>query len=91
MKRTLLRIVLAGGFVVAGWALGNGQERVADFEITIEAPRGDVNLICARGCAWGEKGSPGQPISFKCETQRCRATFNGHGRITLGDPDFRRN
>lgn len=85
MKRTLLRIVLAVGFIGAGWSLGNAQARVADFEITIDAPRGDVRLTCSRGCAWGEKGSPSQTTSFRCETQRCRGTFNGHGRITIGD------
>ena len=86
MKRTLLRIVLAAAFIGAGWSLGNAQARVADFEITIDAPRGDVRLTCSRGCAWGEKDSPSQTTTFKCETQRCRESFNGHGRIMLGDP-----
>ena len=85
MKRTLLRIVLAAGFIGAGWSLGNAQARVADFEITIDAPRGDVRLMCSRGCAWGEKGSRSLTTSFRCETERCRETFTGHGRVTLGD------
>lgn len=88
MKRTLLRIVLAAGFIGAGWSLGIAQARVADFEITIDAPRGEVRLTCARGCDWGKLGSPSLTTSFRCETERCKGTFNGHGRITLGD-EFR--
>ena len=85
MKRRVLRIVLAAGFIGAGWSLGNAQARVADFEMTIDAPRGEVKLMCSRGCAWGEKESPSQTTSFRCDTDRCRAAFNGHGRITFGD------
>jgi hypothetical protein len=87
VKRTLLRIVLAAGFIGAGWSLGNAQAPVADFEITIDAPRGEVRVTCSRGCDWAkERGNPSPMTGFRCETERCRETFNGHGRILLGMP-----
>ena len=87
MKRTLLRIVLATALIGAGWSIGKAQTAVADFEIAIDAPRGEVKLTCYRGCDWAkEGGSPVPTTSFRCESERCRGTFNGHGRITLGIP-----
>lgn len=87
MKRTLLRIVLATALIGAGWSVGKAQTAVADFEIAIDAPRGEVKLTCYRGCDWvKEGGSPIPTTSFRCESERCRGTVNGHGRITLGMP-----
>jgi len=91
VKRTFLRIVLATALIGAGWSAGKAQTRVADFEIAIDAPRGEVKLTCQRGCDWVKGGSPNQTTSFRCETERCRERFNGHGRILLGMPLERRD
>jgi hypothetical protein len=87
VKRALFRIALATALIGAGWSVGKAQTAVADFEIAIDAPRGEVKLTCSRGCDWAkEKGNPSPTTSFRCETERCRQTFNGHGRILLGMP-----
>lgn len=89
MRRISLRIALAAALVGAGWSVGKAQTAVADFEIAIDAPRGEVSLTCYRGCDWAKEGGNRIPAtSFRCETERCRATFNGHGRIRLGDPEM---
>lgn len=76
---TLLRILLAVGFIAVGWSFGVAQAPVADFEITIEAPRGGVKLTCARGCDW--RSEPGQEspqtVTSRCETEKCLRTYNG--------------
>lgn len=86
MKRTSLSLVFAAALVIAGWSAGKAQTRVADFEISIDAPRGDIHLTCSRGCEWDDGGSALQKLSFQCDKERCRASFNGHGQITLGMP-----
>ena len=87
MKREALLIVVALLLVVAGWSAGRttAQARVADFEISIEAPRGEVKVTCARGCDWPAAGTL-PTITFRCESERCRWTVDGHGPITLGFP-----
>jgi hypothetical protein len=87
MNRTMLRIVLAIVLIGAGWSVGKAQTAVADFEITVDAPRGEARVTCFRGCEWAKKGTiPSPTITFQCDTERCRSTFNGHGRITRGMP-----
>lgn len=87
MRLAVLRIAVAFGLLIAGWSVGKAQTAVADFEIAIDVPRGDLKLICQRGCDWAKSGTPSLPtITVTCETERCRAAFNGHGRITLGIP-----
>jgi len=87
MKRETVIIVLAVLFVVAGWYAGRAtaQTRVGDFEISIESPRGDVKVTCGRGCDWPRTGAL-PTIDFRCEQERCRWTFDGHGPVTLGFP-----
>ena len=87
MKREALIIVVAVLLVVAGWLAGRGaaQVRVADFEISIEAPRGEVKVTCARGCDWPMAATL-PTINFRCESERCRWMADGHGPITLGFP-----
>ena len=46
MKLTVLRVAVALGLVIAGWSVGKAQTTVADFEIAIDAPRGDLKLMC---------------------------------------------
>ena len=90
MRRISLRLAVAAALIGAGWSAGRAQTRVADFEIAIDAPRGDVSLTCYRGCDWPrEAGNRVPATSFRCETERCRATFNGHGRIRLEAPEMR--
>ena len=87
MNRTMLRIVLAIVLIGAGWSVGKAQTAVADFEITVDAPRGEARVTCFRGCEWAKEGTMRSPtITFQCDAERCRSTFNGHGRITLGMP-----
>jgi hypothetical protein len=50
-----------------------------------------VKLTCHRGCDWVKEGRPNPTTTFRCESERCRETFNGHGRITLGMPLMRRD
>ncbi len=92
MRRSLLRMLLALGFIAVGWSFGVAQASVADFEITIEAPRGDVTLTCARGCDWRSEPSQKSPqtVTFRCETEKCRRTYSGRGRVTVGEIDFGR-
>ncbi len=89
MKRTLLGVLLATVLIGAGWSVGKAQTRVADFEIAIDAPRGQVKVTCSRGCDWFSDGGSSVPttsFTMRCETERCRWMFSGHGRITLGMP-----
>lgn len=89
MGRRALFIVVGVLLVVAGWSAGRttAQSRVADFEISIDAP-GQVNITCARGCDWPSSGvaTPLPTMNFRCESERCRWMLNGYGRITLGFP-----
>jgi len=89
MRRKALLVVGAGLLVAAGWSAGRvtAQARVADFEISIDAPRGEVKVICARGCDWPSGGvEPLPTTSFRCESERCRWMLNGYGPIRLGFP-----
>lgn len=86
MRRQALLVVVAALLVAAGWSAG-AQRAVADFEINVEVPRGQVTVSCARGCDWPREATSRLPTtSLVCETERCRFMFNGYGRITLGMP-----
>jgi len=87
MKREMLLVAVGVLLVIAGWSAGQAQARVANFEIGIEAPRGDVKVTCSRGCEWpSEAGSPLPTTTFSCDRERCRWMLNGYGRITLDMP-----
>ena len=88
MRHRALLVAGAVLLIVASWSAGRAQTRVADFEVAIDAPRGDLKVTCARGCDWpAEQGSSGMPTTtFRCETERCRLMLNGRGRITVGMP-----
>jgi hypothetical protein len=89
MRRKALLVVVAVLLVAAGWSAGRttrAQTRVADFEISIDAP-GQVNVTCSRGCDWPSVAGERLPtMSFRCESERCRWMLNGYGRITVGFP-----
>lgn len=88
MKRRFLAIIVTVALVFVGWSAGVAQSRVANFEISVDAPRGEVTLTCHRGCEWTGPGFPGglQRITFRCDTERCRGTVTEHGRVMLGQP-----
>ena len=87
MRLTVLRVAVALGLVIVGWSVGKAQTTVADFEIAIDAPRGDLKLMCQKGCDWAKDGATQlSTITFQCQTERCRVTVNGHGRVMLGMP-----
>jgi len=87
MKRQLLLVVVAVVLAVGAWSAGRvtAQARVADFELSIEAPRGDVRVVCSRGCDWPSTDTL-PALSFQCDVERCRWMVNGRGEITLGFP-----
>ena len=80
------RIAIAVGLVAAGWAAGRAQTSAPDFELIVNAPKGDVTVQCVRGCelAWSERGVNSRAarmssFTFECEgasPMRC-----GSGRI----------
>jgi len=53
----MLRIVLAIVLIGAGWSVGKAQTAVVDFEITVDAPRGEARVTCFRGCEWAKEGT----------------------------------
>jgi hypothetical protein len=79
--RAAVVAVLAGG----GWAFGRAQTTQPDFELIVNAPAGDVQVMCVRGCAlaWVERGvnpraTPQPTFSFSCSgTGRCSSGLIG--------------
>lgn len=87
VKRLLIRVILATAFIGTGWSLGKAQTRVADFEIAIESPRGDLKVTCSRGCDWTRAdGEAIATISFQCKAERCLGQLNGHGKVIHDTP-----
>ena len=87
MRRTFVRVVLAVTFIGAGWTLGRAQTQVADFEIAIDSPRGEMKVSCSRGCDWtNAQGGSVTSVTFQCTTERCVGLLNGHGRIARDLP-----
>jgi hypothetical protein len=86
MKK-LLSALVAVGSIGAGWTVGRAQSTAADFEITVDAPTGTVDIICHRGCeqssTWMRpSGSQELTASFSCNSpSRCRGTVDGHGLV----------
>ena len=72
---------LVGLIVLAAWAVGRAQAPVADFQITVDAARGPVRVTCDRGCDW-----PTNEGALVCDSERCRWSFTGHGRVIIGQP-----
>ena len=61
MKRIALKLLLAIGLVAIGWTVGRAQPSYPDFELRIDAPRGQTTITCVRGCglAWIQRSPPG--------------------------------
>ena len=88
MALKTLRVLLVIACVLAAWSLGRAQTAVADFELSIDAPAGEVRVKCLRGCQWGALSNEDPPVAtFSCvpgpstvkAAERCGATFNGRG------------
>jgi hypothetical protein len=89
MRRTTFLVVLVVLLVGAGWSVGRTQGTVAEFEITVDAPVGEVKVICNRGCepssTWMKSVNDKALIAtFACSgsaVTRCRGTVDGHGIV----------
>ena len=82
-KFAIVLFVLAA--VAAAWSAGFAQARVADFEVRIDAPTGQMRVFCSKGCDWSGGGLP-DAILYECDRQPCQLLFNGRGRIKVGMP-----
>jgi hypothetical protein len=87
MRTGILLVAIAAVLVLVGWSAGRAQARVADFYVTVDAPTGEIRATCSRGCDWPATPGESPPvITYRCQSQPCRLIFNGHGRVTLGQP-----
>src|SRR6186997_520811 len=84
-RATVVRLIVALAVVGAAYSIGRAQNAVADFEITIDAPVGEVVLTCTKGCAWNQPGAV-QKTAFWCKGAAypppCSGTVNGRGIVT---------
>lgn len=81
MSRRFTFMAIVSLIVAGAWSAGRAQSRVANFEISVETPRGPLRVTCTRGCDW-----PANEGSLVCESDRCRWVFTEHGRVVLGQP-----
>jgi hypothetical protein len=86
--KTFACILFAVAAVTAAWSAGLAQARVADFEIRIDAPAGEMRVVCSKGCDWGATGAgvAVNSMTYRCERQPCQLLLNGRGRINVGLP-----
>jgi hypothetical protein len=82
MNRRLMLALLVILAVFGAWTAGRAQTNVANFQFTVEAPRGPVKITCERGCDW-----PAKEGELVCDTERCRWIFTGRGRVLVGQPN----
>ncbi len=80
MARTKVQIALAVVLVFFGWVLGRAQASAPVFEFVVDAPGGETNIRCVRGCelAWVERGvnanaSPTSSFTYRCTAPRCES------------------
>src|SRR6476660_1536115 len=86
MARNLVRVAVACGLVALGWAAAKAQAPIAPpaFELLVDAPEGETNITCARGCEllWVEHGIPnGRPqptFKYSCTNSPTRRCGSGH-------------
>ena len=84
MGRTIAKVVMAVALIGLGWGVGRAQTSETDFELVVDAPAGQVNVTCTKGCglAWVERGMnssarPQDTFTFSCSgVSRC-----GSGKI----------
>ena len=87
MARIMGRLLLAVVLIGMGWTIGRAQGSVPNFELRIDAPEGQTNIECVRGCqlAWIERMAPGTVAPNKTTfTYSCSNSPDGRcgsGRI----------
>ena len=81
MNPRLILVAIVSAVVGGWWAAGRAQAPVANFQISVEAPRGPVRVTCDRGCDWTANEG-----SLVCDSERCRWVFTEHGRVIIGQP-----
>jgi hypothetical protein len=50
MRRTVVRISVTVGLLVAGWSAGRAQNIKPDFVLHVDSPAGTTTVKCVRGC-----------------------------------------
>ena len=81
MTRIALRVILAVGLLGTGWVAAKAQSSAPIFELQIDAPVGQTQIRCVRGCrlAWVERGvnpnsSPITTFEYGCNgAARCQS------------------
>ena len=48
MRSTAIRIAIALGLIVVGWAAGRAQTSAPDFELVVNSPKGEVTVQCVQ-------------------------------------------
>ena len=81
MNRIAARFAIALMLIGSGWAIGRAQAPAPDFQLIIDAPVGQMNIECMRGCelAWWGRGDTAMPNAqpstkfwWRCSgTDRC--------------------
>lgn len=86
MRRMLLQIVAAVGFVALGWTAGRAaQASQADFELHVSSPGGETTITCLRGCglqfirSTPDKEAAQPSFTYTCgsPTGRCGGAVQG--------------
>jgi hypothetical protein len=75
MKRTLVRIMVAVGFLIAGWSAGRAQPVKADFVLLVDSPNGTTTVKCVRGCelVFGRSADNAQAARMPTFTYTCKS------------------
>jgi hypothetical protein len=81
----IVSFFVGGALSVVGSAQ-NAPARAADFQITVDVPKGPSRVVCERGCDW--PANPGEGL-LTCDQERCRFAFTGYGRVGFGNFDAR--
>jgi hypothetical protein len=80
MSRSATRTVLLGTALIGlGWITGRAQTATPEFELLVNAPQGETNVQCVRGCKlqWTERSinpndPPVQTFTYACRgIDRC--------------------
>ena len=87
MVKHLVRIAVAFVLVALGWAAGQAQTALADFELVVSgSPAADIKVECRRGCRLAYRESNGQfdlkkarpDVGFACgNSGLCDVPFAG--------------
>ncbi len=83
MARTTVYIALAVILIFFGWAVGRAQTSAPAFELVVDAPGGETNIKCVKGCelAWVERVVPATARPTPTFTYQCSAPRCSSGRV----------